>query len=254
MNNIDFFTGKTKLYSNIIFTLAQNSILKISKKEKKELEKILGNVIFNRDGSKFLKNRTMKRDDQLASKLFKQFSEIYSSYDVIQNIPVYIKVFTFQKKGMSKYSHFRYHIENYLNELYILEQRLKTYLTIITRLYRKSNIKPQLDLIEKELSILITKTFANYKAMRRTHVHESRFTDEDLDRLSFFDTLSKSQDKEFVKNIELLYKMAYREIQKKWKKRFINDIKCIHKLNETYLDYLYKTITKNGILINPWKK
>ena len=248
---MDFFTGKTKLYANMIFKLAQSSISSTDKKEEKELAEILGNVIFNRDGPRALADVKFSREDKLTMKLFKSLSEIASSYESIQHISVYIGIFPFQKKGISKYSYLRYNIENYLHELYILEQRLTAYLKIIERIYKKSKINPQVDLASKQLRVVVTEAFSGYVKARGSHVHCNRYSDKDIDRLSMFDTLSKLQDEQFVRNFELLYKIAYKDIRKKWKKRILDDIRSIHKLNEMYFGSIHKIITKNGVLINP---
>ena len=250
---MDFFTGKTKLYANVIFKLAQNSISSTDKKEEEELAKILGNVIFDRDGPRALVNVKFNREDKLIVKLFRPFSEIDSSYESIQHISIYVGVFPFQKKGISRYSYLRYNIENYLNELYILEQRLLAYLKIIERIYKKSKIKSQVNSTTKQLRIIVTKSFDGYVRARGSHIHCNRYSDKDIDRLSMFDTLSKSQDKQFVRNLELLHKIAYKDIRKKWKKRILDDIKSIHKLNEMYFGSIHKIIVKNGVLINPWE-
>ena len=45
--------------------------------------------------------------------------------------------FPYSNTRVSKTRYLVYHMENYLNEVYILEQRLKSYFTIVGRLYRK---------------------------------------------------------------------------------------------------------------------
>lgn len=251
---MDFYSGNTQLFANVIFLLSQKYILEFKKEKEDEFAEVMGNIFFDRDGPKVMEKTKLGKEDELLSKLFKTFSEIAASYESMQNIPIYINSFPFKKSGITKYSYFRYHIEGYLHELYIYEQRLKTYLTIIQRIYRNSKIKSEVDDTARELKEIVSRSLNNPIKVRGAHVHVSRYTDKELDRLSLFDTLSRSPDKEFVQKLELLYKLAYRDTRKKWKDRINNNLKEISKLNDKYFGSLYKTITKNDVLIFPWSK
>ncbi|MCX6765947.1 MAG: hypothetical protein NT136_03235 [Candidatus Moranbacteria bacterium] len=250
---MDFYTGKTKQYADLVFDFSRDRI-DSHKDEDKELAEVLGNVLFDRDGPKALTQKKLSREDEFAMKLFRLFSEIANSYEALQNIPIYIDVFPFQKKGISKYVYFKYHIENYLNEIYILQQRMLAYLTIIERAYKKSKIKSKVSSATKKLGTLVTSAFSGYIKVRGSHVHFTRYTDEDIDRLSMIDTLARSKDEQFVEKLELLYRLVYKDIRRKWKKKIVEDKKSINRLNEIYFGTLYKTITDKGALVYPWDK
>ncbi len=67
---------------------------------------------------------------------FIEFGEIMESVDNLHNIAVYIRRFPYARLGVEKGAFLRYHVENYLNELYILQKRMEAYLTAISRMYK----------------------------------------------------------------------------------------------------------------------
>ncbi|MEK7524576.1 MAG: hypothetical protein AAB588_06130 [Patescibacteria group bacterium] len=253
---MDFFSGKTNRYAQLILDLAKTQITRTKKKDDKELilKQIYSNVLLDRDGPRSLGPRELNYAELFAAKLFRSFSEIVTSYRAIQNFIVYLNVFPFKKK-VSQYDYLKYHIENYLQELYIFRLRLESYLNVVEKLYKKSpRIGTQVSETIDKLRLLVANFFGHYKMVRGRHVHKFRYTDRDIDRLALFDTLSASQDKEFVTKLQVFYKIAYEDISRKWKRKILEDIRAIHALNESYFDSLYKVTTKNGDLVYPLEK
>jgi hypothetical protein len=142
-------------------------------------------------------------------------------------------------------------VENYLHKLYILEQRFWSYLKTIERIYKNSQLHFEVDSTTKKLGVLVTKAFTGYCKVRGSYVHQIRYTDNDLDRLRLFNTLSKRQTEKSFKAFDSLNKEAYEDIRRKWKQRITHDIKGIYKLNQVYFGFLYETITKNGRFVIP---
>lgn len=245
---------KIKRYSTLISDFVVKRVTNFSEGEKKELIKIYEAVLTNSDGPRSL-NRKKGREDELATKLFRKYFEILSSYESLNNIIIYINSFPYKKK-ISKYAYLRYHVENYLHELYILEQRLRAYLTDIHKIYKKSEIKKEVDSTCRKLDAMIIEAFKRYLKIRGSHVHDFRFSNNDLDTLSLYDNLCSSKNNASIAGMDLkvLYSLTYKDVKSKWKRRIRDDIKNIDKLLEIYFDSLHKTITKKGILIFPWKK
>jgi hypothetical protein len=85
----------------------------------------------------------------------------------------------------------RYHVENYLNELYIFQNRVEALLTLLRRGYRKQTysaaLDDQCDLLEEALR----DAFAGVMKARGSHVHENRFEDTSLRILSLKELLAK---------------------------------------------------------------
>lgn len=250
---MDFYTGNIVKYAHIIIGSASKKAKASKKKEDKEFGKILKNILLDLEGSRTCEKVKLTRDDNfITNTLFHPFTEINSSFESLKNIPTYISIFPFQKKGISKYAYLRYHVENYLHELYILRERMVKYSKIINRAYKKSSISKQINEEMGKLEKITLQAFDKYTLVRGSHVHQYRYSEKDIDRLSLFDTLSNSPDKEFVKTIGLLYKMAFKDIRKKWINRMKTDIKEILKLLDHYCEILSKTIIKDNEPIRPW--
>ncbi len=251
---MDFYTRKIKVYSSFLSKLSVKKIKLFRKKTKKrELEKIFVNQLLGSEPTQLTGAKLDREDNLIVNKLFRPFYEIANSYESIQNIPIYIGVFPFQEKQVSKVSYIRYNIENYLQELYILRLRLLVYLTTIERAYKKSRISEKVSKKATNLKNLVEKMFENYIKVRGSHVHVARYADSDVDRLSLFEVLTKSSDDEFVKNIKLGRELVFREVRKKWKRKIKNDSKEIHKFLEVYFDTIHEVITENNKLVYPWE-
>ena len=69
--------------------------------------------------------------------MYNGFREISGSYYGLLEIEIYIGRFPYRNTKISKTRHLAYHMENYLNEIYILKERLNSYFTTIGRIYRK---------------------------------------------------------------------------------------------------------------------
>lgn len=244
---MDFYSGKVKDYSAVLMELSRKTIESTmkSKKSKQEMEKVMRNVLLN-DGPQVATGiKTTNQEIFIHRSLFKPFSEIASSFESIQNIPIYLSTFPYRKKGVSKFGYLKYHIENYLHETYILEKRLLSYLDILKKKYKneKNNnlIKNELGNLEK----LVRDSFKNLDHARSSHVHKMRFSDDEMDRLSTLETLSNSKDEKFVALINLLYSDAYKKTRKKWTKIIDDNSKSILKLLEIYFGILHKLFIKN---------
>jgi len=248
----------TKNINRYTALMINNSVSKLNKevnKNSKELNKIYKNVLLDRKGPRALSGYKLDKEEYfIANKLFRPYMEIMNSFESIQNIPIYISSFPFTSKGISKNNYLKYHIENYLQELYIMQQRLITYLKVIDRAYLKTE---RSDIVHGKIVILtkvVNNTFDQYSKARGSHVHELRYSDNDIDRLSLFDLLSRSEDTDFSNTMNLGYKLAYKEIRKKWVKKIEDDSNGIIKLLDVYLNVLYKLITKKDKIIYPWDK
>ncbi|MEZ4087128.1 MAG: hypothetical protein R3B71_02195 [Candidatus Gracilibacteria bacterium] len=129
--------------------------------------------------------------------------------------------------------------------------RLLTYLKVIRRAYKKSSRSEKIKDVTEHLEGFVKDMFRGYNYVRGSHVHQLRYSDPDLDRLSLFDTLTNSENEDFVHLMEFGYKLAFRDIRKKWKKRIEKDSMDLLKGLDIYFDSLYKLLTKKGEFIFP---
>ena len=135
-------------------------------------------------------------------------------------------------------------MENYLNELYILKERLNTYFTKIDRLYRRN--KDQ-DLIKNKIKLLfstVKNALGDVIKTRGSHVHQERFHDSDLERLSSQELLSNYNDKN-LKFITDTFKIEYQIVRRRFKQTIVDNNKTIKQLLDECFGVLY-TIVCDG--------
>jgi hypothetical protein len=127
----------------------------------------------------------------------------------------------------------------YLQEIYILEQRLTAYANKISRLYRL----PDLPRIVKKM---VYEPLEGIIKTRGLHVHATRYSDERLDMLSTL-ALFRSVGDELGENLEVGYKVA----QIEWKKHVKRNDKDIRAIVDGYCDILLAVICVDGQLVFP---
>jgi hypothetical protein len=97
-----------------------------------EYREVFVNQILGLNGPKQMK-RKITPSFTFFSKLYVGFKEIADSYYCLIDIETYIGRFPYGDTRISKTRHLVYHMENYINEVYILKERLTSYFTIIGR-------------------------------------------------------------------------------------------------------------------------
>ncbi len=118
------------------------------------------------------------------------------------------------------------------------------------RVYQKSTISKHVSKTILPLYTGVSDTMKGYIDLRGYHVHQNRYSDPFLDRLSSLETLSLGQD-QFGKTISLIFSNAYNETRKKWVKAITGDLEGIHSLLEIYCKILIRAISKEGKIYIP---
>lgn len=204
---------------------------------RRELGQVSRNILFNEVGPKKL-DRTLSKNEKVFSVILEGYFEIERAYSSLNELPLFIGQFPKNLPRKSKYLELI--ITNYLNEVYILSKRLEAYRTKISRLYRNNaNFKSQQGLL-KSLSEELTKIFKIINKTRSNHVHESRFSDIDLDRLIYLELFidDASMGKLFIST----YKKALKENKKKWQDYFNDRNNEMQKILDIYFQILYMVI------------
>ena len=101
--------------------------------------------------------RTVRRDDLLLHQLFLAYSEISTSFKTLENIPLYLNYFPKKvERRISRHQWLRYHVENYFHELYIFQNRVDAFCTLLLRSYRKdvhsAQLIAEIDVLKKSLA------------------------------------------------------------------------------------------------------
>lgn len=240
-NTIESFDKYKKNLHNIALKIVIN-ISKSRENNKKYKESVINEIFFNKlttIGQKLSPQDIFFRD------LFYGFDEIYTSFERLKDLEVYISRFPNIKTPIAKIDYLCFLIENYLYGTYILKERLNKYSEKIRKLYiediRYVSISKKCD----QLISTVEGNLINIISLRGKVTHISHYLDKDINRLKsmilhmgfFDDKLQKYlPDDYIIPNFD----NEYRKLRKKWKKIFKDNNKEIKKM----LNYYFKEMLK----------
>jgi hypothetical protein len=191
--------------------------------------------------------RVLTTHEVALQRLFFGFMEISMSVDNIRNISVYIRRFPYSNTGITRNAYLRYHMENYLNELYILSKRMETYVTMVQRMYKGNVAVSHVAEIGKDIKILVNSALKPFINIRNPHIHLPRITDHDFDMLTIFERL-RTEGEQFSHLYEEIWRKVCR-IKRLWIK---GTNASIMKLLDHYFDFLHKLVfDSNGCVCVP---
>lgn len=213
--------GRKKFTKSLIKVVAKEAKRHISNSEFKE---VFSNHFTGSAGPKQMK-RKLSHDEVFIGKIFYGFLEIEHCFERLGQIDIFLKNYdsciTLKKKGITRSAYLTYHIEKYLEEMYILKERLSVFLKILERLYKNNGSETKKQLIT--LAGRIEKSLAGIVTTRGAHIHRNRFTDEDIARLETYDFLLKAGG--MPSEFEKLSKKEFNSIAKKWSATLQNNKK-----------------------------
>lgn len=173
------------------------------------------------------------------SDIFYGFTEIGSALDTLALTEELLRLAPPRSKRIDRDSYLKFLVGSYLQELYILEQRLTAYAKKLSRLYRRPSLPAGVRRVVYEPLEDIINT-------RGAHVHQRRFTDERLDRVSTL-ALFRRVGHELGDDLEFEYKFA----QLEWSKRVKDNNKVTREIVDQYCTLLKSVICRNGKIFLP---
>lgn len=177
-------------------------------------------------------------DGQFSS-IFYGFTEITSALDALWLTELLIGAAPPRAKGIEKDHYLQFLVGAYLQEIYILEQRLTAYAKKISRLYRKPTLPSAARRIVYEPLERIINT-------RGAHVHTHRFTDQHLDTVSTM-ALFRRLGHQLGDDLDFEYALARRE----WKKRIKTNNESTRLLVDLYCKLLRSVMCVGGKIVLP---
>jgi hypothetical protein len=185
--------------------------------------------------------------------IVKGTSEIQEAYESLLDVEVYIRRFPYKGTRVTKPRYLRSVIENYLNRVYVLKQRLKKFLQEIETLYAQGNRRKEVKKITQPLFTYLKNSLDNVVAIRGSSVHGENFNSKDLSQLDGLDfsvrTISGLSAQEAFQEF---YDFQYGKIRLKWVKDIKDLNRMLNGLLDEYYSKLYQVIfDSNGELITP---
>jgi hypothetical protein len=188
--------------------------------------------------------RVLTPRQQFLKKFFDGVVEITQSFEALKDIQLYIGRFPFRRSNVSRTRYLRYHFESYLQEVFLLEERLLGYLTWVRRAYRKDRRAGDFERVCNVLQESVRKTLKGIIDLRSTHVHQYRVPERTLDRLGTLELLLSAPtgdivDHDFAEFIARAYRLRYLETKRHWKKTIKDNNSALRALLDLYFDQIY---------------
>jgi len=227
-------------FKNLFFPIIKDKFITELTYNKK---KIINFILENNENINHVitKDNNHTREDDFLIKIYECFMEILLSVSTLKDIEIYINSFPFTNRKLNKIRFLRYNIENYFNEVYLLKERLLSFLRILQKEYRK----------DKEYNAIINKLYPLIKTLspltnaRGEHIHKNRLIDIHLLRLELFEGLIISPPIETEhknNNIIQYYNLVYNETKKKWKKQILKFNELLSMILDVYSNEIIKIL------------
>lgn len=177
--------------------------------------------------------------DSAFEALFRGFIEISDTLEALALTETLLGLAAPRSSKVKKDEYLKYLVGAYLQEVYILEQRLTAYAKKMLRLYNHPAHIPALE-------DSIQSTFGGITRTRGAHVHSQRFTDEMLDMLARTSLVSIFKP-EFAEDLHFEYKY----VQRQWRKIVKTNNAATRAFLDQYFDELFVLISKSGKFVFP---
>jgi hypothetical protein len=197
--------------------LAQDKVMPLIKRiDQKELEQAVSDSI---EGiTRTSKPLGLPKEEAFYRDIFWHFVEINKSLETLEHIPVFINSFrkskAYQEVGITDTIHLRYHIEHYIQENYILLERVRKFMGWLSNGFKKEG-RPREGELVSELRGIFDKYMKNLKTVRGSHVHTARYDDNVLNISTLFELASNGDDEE----AKVVATLSYKRAKKKWSER-----------------------------------
>jgi hypothetical protein len=180
-------------------------------------------------------------------------SEIQSAFESLLDVEVYVRRFPYRNTRISKSRHLRYAIGNYLNQVYVLKQRLKRFLQDVEELYAQGRRRKEVKRITQALFAYLSTVFEGMVAIRGSHVHRESYSDKELSQLEGLDfTIKVSEGMSWQDLLAHLLDLRYKEIRRQRVEEIRNANKVIEAVIDEYFSRLYPVVfDDDGNLIIP---
>ncbi|WP_185234965.1 hypothetical protein [Teredinibacter franksiae] len=178
--------------------------------------------------------------------LHHNFYDIMETYEALELSGVLLSVKGPRSNKVSEDKYCRYVINTYLQDMYILKERLNSYATKIKRIHNNLGRNQIVDLLVEPVFDVIKSSFQGIVDTRGGHVHQRRYTDDILDDASLFSSTAKSDPK-----FSPVSKVSLELLKEEWGERINKNNAKVKELLNYYFACLYGVIQENQKVIVP---
>ena len=209
-----------------------------------EFRTVCRNSIFNLPGPKQMVS-PYSPTHKFKINLCQGFMEIQKSHDVLISVRTY---FASSPRGVQPSQYLSFLIHAYLNEAYIIEERMGKYLKRLTRSAGKySDVRLRLEKIEPILEEKVEMGFKqlNLKESRNSHVHKQKHSDPGCGRLATWELLLSPPGWSTNKEYKKCHKAELKIVRQSWDEVFVENELSIKELLDEYFGSLLDAICKD---------
>ncbi len=226
------------------FDLALNDasnkfVMPIFEHRKKEVTEVYMNILLDLDGSKSLANASTPEGRFVAEISMGAFG-VFDFYDALCEAVIYLRRFPFRGTRVSKSRYLAYTLQNYLNNVYILQLRIKAYLNLLQDYYAKGDLQKDVKRIIQPLFHFNSQMFKEIVDIRGTHVHVETLNDDQVKRLGWLESQMERAD---TKSESYAYWESYVDGQYQLIRREkIEFVKSINGIAKIALEHIFSRI------------
>lgn len=203
------------------------------------------NHILGLDGPNTL-NRPQTETDRFVSDLFFGFHEVYTSFETLEDIHVYLKRSRFSGTSVAPERYLRFLIESHLSEVYVFQERWKVHVTQLKRKYKTDPASVEIRELCQQVLKLLGQALEPLIRVRGQHVHKVRFSHEGLERLESIALLRRHPDDRVRRLMATHYKGEYRKVRGDLLQWVATANKTIGHLLDTFCDALFPIAFEPG--------
>ena len=233
-------------YRTSIARVAREVIQAIAEENKTELSEAFANHLYDLDGPTTIERRKSS-NEEFFGKVFYGFMEISNSYESLNDISLYVRRFPYNEDSASRVRYLRYNVEAFLNEIYILKERLISYARVIERYYKGTSREADVTKIIKPLYRIVSHNLKNIVDVRGHHLHVTRYSDGGLDKLSSLELVTIYGELSQYRNYFI---QEYRLERKKWSQIIKNSNENIKINLDNYFEMLFNVVFDSEARLN----
>ncbi|HHF2921130.1 hypothetical protein D8S93_24230 [Vibrio sp. VGrn 2] len=192
------------------------------------------------------KEPTVFSHREVFNTIFMGSTEITETFEALQFSETLLSVASPRSKKVAKEKYIKYVINTYLQDVYILKERLNTYATKIKRMHERAGRR---DLVSKHIDPLfplIKSSFQGIVDVRGAHVHSARYTDEQVTEATSM-ALIAAYNEDYTNHFEY----SVMKLCNDWRIRISKNNIETEKLLKKYFSNIQSVIEVNGSVFVP---
>ncbi|HDS1122871.1 TPA: hypothetical protein QDZ60_000112 [Stenotrophomonas maltophilia] len=185
---------------------------------------------------------------ELFNEVFRRFADISEAVDNIELCTRFVSARTPRGRDLKLDAYLNYHISFYLQEIYILKERLKKYAKKVMRLRRDLGhaVEPRrytkiIDLVERSLSSIVS--------ARGSHVHDRPFTGDEMRMLGMYSFLAVHSKGDTM--WRAYARAEYSDVRRVWVKRLVANQAELKELLDAFFSFLHLEVFESGLATPP---